>query len=77
LNVQPGDIVVQVDPHYFRPTEVETLLGNPARAKQKLGWEPVITFEDMIAEMVEHDMKETRMDVLCKNSGFRIMNRNE
>jgi GDPmannose 4,6-dehydratase len=77
VNVKPGDVVVQVDPHYFRPTEVETLLGDPTKAKQKLGWEPEITFEEMIAEMVKHDIKEAQMDVLCKNSGFTIMNRHE
>jgi len=77
MKVSPGDVVVQVDPHYFRPTEVETLLGDPAKAKKKLGWEPEITFEDMIAEMVENDIKEARMDVLCKNSGFTVMNRHE
>jgi GDPmannose 4,6-dehydratase len=75
--VNPGDVVVHVDPHYFRPTEVETLLGDPSKAKEKLGWEPKITFEEMIAEMVEHDIKEAQMDVLCKNSGFKILGRNE
>lgn len=77
VNVKPGDVVVQVDPHYFRPTEVEALLGDPTKARQKLGWEPEITFEEMIAEMVKHDIKEAQMDVLCKNSGFTIMNRHE
>ena len=75
--VNPGDVVVQVDPHYFRPTEVETLLGDPSKARNKLGWEAEITFEEMISEMVKHDIKETQMDVLCKNSGFAIMNRHE
>jgi len=75
--VKPGDVVVEVDPNYFRPTEVETLLGDPSKAKEKLGWVPVITFEEMIAEMVKHDVKEAQMDVLCKNSGFNIMNRHE
>jgi GDPmannose 4,6-dehydratase len=77
INVKPGDVVVQVDPHYFRPTEVETLIGDPSKARSKLGWEPEITFEEMISEMVKHDIKETQMDVLCKNSGFTIMNRHE
>lgn len=77
VHVRPGDVVVRVDPRYFRPTEVETLLGNPAKAKEKLGWEPKISFEEMIAEMVRHDIEETRMDVLCKDSGFTIMNRHE
>jgi GDPmannose 4,6-dehydratase len=76
-NVRPGDVVVEVDPHYFRPTEVETLLGDASKARKKLGWEPVITFEEMISEMVQHDLKEAQMDVLCKNSGFNIMNRHE
>ncbi|HOS96583.1 MAG TPA: GDP-mannose 4,6-dehydratase [Deltaproteobacteria bacterium] len=75
--VRAGDVVVQVDPHYFRPTEVETLLGDPAKACAKLGWRPEVTFEDMIAEMVAHDIEEARMDVLCKTSGFRVMNRHE
>ena len=77
INVKPGDVVVHVDPHYFRPTEVETLLGDSSKAHSKLGWEPVISFEEMIAEMVKHDVKEAQMDVLCKNSGFTIMNRHE
>jgi GDPmannose 4,6-dehydratase len=76
-HVKPGDVVVQVDPHYFRPTEVETLLGDPSKAQKDLGWKPEISFEELIAEMVIHDIKEARMDVLCKNSGFTIMNRHE
>lgn len=77
VHVRPGDVVVRVDPRYFRPTEVETLLGNPAKAKEKLGWAPRISFEEMIAEMVQHDIEEARMDVLCKDSGFTIMTRHE
>ncbi len=76
-HVNPGDVVVQVDPRYFRPTEVETLLGNASKARRKLGWEPKISFEEMISEMVEHDIREARMDVLCKNSGFTILGRHE
>ena len=76
-NVKPGDVVVQVDPNYFRPTEVETLLGDPSKARKKLGWEPVITFEELITEMVKHDIQEAQMDVLCKSRGFNIMNRHE
>ena len=52
-----GDVVVRVDPRYFRPTEVETLLGDPTKAKTKLGWEPEITTEQMCAEMVEADLE--------------------
>jgi len=75
--VSPGDEVVVVDPAYFRPTEVETLLGNPSKAKEKLGWEAKISFEEMISEMVSHDLEEARKDVLCKNSGYMIMNHHE
>lgn len=75
--VKPGDTVVMIDPRYFRPTEVETLLGNPEKAKRKLGWEAVISFEELIAEMVERDLEDARKDLLCLNSGFKVLNRNE
>ena len=52
-DVAVGDVIVKVDPRYFRPTEVETLLGDPAMAKEELGWEPATTFEQMVAEMVQ------------------------
>ena len=61
----PGDVVVRVDPMYFRPAEVETLLGDPAKAKSKLGWQPRISFEDMVKEMVAYDMKEAGRDASC------------
>ncbi len=77
LKIRPGDTVVMIDPRYFRPTEVETLLGNPEKAKRKLGWEAKITFEEMISEMIERDLEETKRDLLCLNSGFTVMNRNE
>mgnify|MGYP001222633657 CR=1 FL=1 len=77
IKVQPGDTVVKIDPRYFRPTEVETLLGNPEKAKKQLGWEARISFKDMISEMVEHDMDEARRDILCLNSGFKILEKNE
>jgi len=77
VHVVPGDVVVRVDPRYFRATEVETLLGDPGKARRKLGWEPKISFEDMVAEMVEHDIREARMDVLCRNSGFPVLDRHE
>ncbi len=76
-HVVPGDVVVRVDPRYFRATEVDTLLGDPGKARRKLGWEPKISFEDMVAEMVEHDIREARMDVLCRNSGFPVLDRHE
>ncbi|HKJ65109.1 MAG TPA: GDP-mannose 4,6-dehydratase, partial [Desulfopila sp.] len=77
LHVRPGDILVQVDPRYFRPTEVETLLGDPSKAKEKLGWVPKISFASLVAEMVSHDMEEARRDELCRGKGFRINAYNE
>jgi GDPmannose 4,6-dehydratase len=68
--VQIGQVVVRVDPRYFRPTEVETLLGDPSKAKQKLGWEPVITTEQMCAEMVAEDLKEAQKMALLRAHGF-------
>lgn len=62
--------VIQVDPRYFRPTEVETLLGDPAKARQKLGWEPKICFYDLVAEMVREDLKTAERDELVKRHGF-------
>jgi len=70
-SVKLGDIIVKVDPRYFRPTEVETLLGDPAKSKDKLGWVPKITFEEMVTEMVRHDLTEARKDALCESEGFR------
>jgi GDPmannose 4,6-dehydratase len=70
--IKPGQVVVRVDPRYFRPTEVETLLGDPSKAKDKLGWEPVITAEEMCAEMVAEDLKEARKMALLKAHGFDL-----
>ena len=75
--LRPGDKVIQVDPKYFRPTEVETLLGDPAKAKAKLGWVPNISFQDLISEMVAHDIEESRKDLLCKYSGFKTQEHHE
>lgn len=74
---QPGDVIVRVDPRYFRPTEVETLLGNPARAKKELGWEPHITFSQMVNEMVQADLAEAQKDDLCRHKGFHTFNHHE
>jgi GDPmannose 4,6-dehydratase len=68
--LQKGRTVVSIDPRYFRPTEVDTLLGDPSKAKEKLGWQPEITFEQMIAEMVDHDLKEALRDAISNQSGF-------
>ena len=65
-----GKCIVKVDPRYFRPTEVETLLGDPSKAKQKLGWTPKITFQELVAEMVREDLKSAERDELVKKHGF-------
>lgn len=67
-----GDVVVRIDPHYFRPAEVETLLGDPSKAKQKLGWEPQITAREMCAEMVAEDLKTARRHALLKAHGMDV-----
>lgn len=71
-SVQVGDVIVKVDTRYFRPAEVETLLGNPAKAKAKLGWVPEITVEQMCAEMVANDLDEARRHALLKSHGHQI-----
>jgi GDPmannose 4,6-dehydratase len=72
-----GALLVEVDPRYFRPTEVETLLGDSSKAKDKLGWTPTITLEQMVAEMVREDLKIAERDELCKREGYRIFDYNE
>src|SRR5210317_1283581 len=76
-SLQPGQAIVRVDPRYFRPTEVETLLGNPAKAKAKLGWTPSTSFTDLVAEMVRSDLEEAKKDALCQNEGFHTYNYHE
>lgn len=68
--VKPGDVVVEVDPRYFRPTEVDYLLGDPSKAKKLLGWEPKITFQELVKEMAQADLREARRDVHLENGGF-------
>jgi GDPmannose 4,6-dehydratase len=73
-----GDqLVVAVDPRYFRPTEVETLLGDPSKAKSKLGWAPRISFDELVTEMVREDLKSAKRDELIKNHGFTAMDYHE
>ena len=67
-----GDVVVKVDPRYFRPAEVETLLGDPTKAKEKLGWVPEITTQEMCAEMVAHDLKAAKRHALLKQHGYEL-----
>ena len=70
-NKATGECLVEVDSRYFRPTEVETLLGDPTKAKEKLGWVPKITLDEMVKEMVEHDIKIAERDALCEREGYR------
>lgn len=70
--LKPGDIIVKVDPRYFRPAEVETLLGDPSKAKEKLGWTPEITAQEMCAEMVAEDLKKARRHALLKDHGYDV-----
>ena len=72
-----GEVIVRVDPRYFRPTEVETLLGDPTKAKQKLGWEPTTPFEQLVREMVEADYTAARRDSLVKLAGFQAYDHHE
>jgi GDPmannose 4,6-dehydratase len=72
-----GDVIVKVDPRYFRPTEVETLLGDPSKAKQKLGWVPEITVEQMCPEMVAHDLAQAKQHALLKKYGYSVFNATE
>ncbi|MET0085525.1 MAG: GDP-mannose 4,6-dehydratase [Sedimenticola sp.] len=72
-----GRTIVQVDPRYFRPTEVETLLGDPSNAKEKLGWEPKISFEELVAEMVREDFVIAERDELIKRHGYKSMDYHE
>jgi len=74
---ETGNVIVAVDPRYFRPTEVETLLGDPTKAKEKLGWEPKITLEEMVCEMMENDINIAKRDALVKQHGFKAPNFNE
>lgn len=70
--VKVGDVIVKIDPRYFRPAEVETLLGDPSRAKEKLGWTPEITVQEMCREMVQEDLKVAKRHALLKQHGYHI-----
>ncbi|MGZ5179617.1 MAG: GDP-mannose 4,6-dehydratase [Ramlibacter sp.] len=67
---KPGDVIVRVDPDYFRPAEVETLLGDPTRARERLGWSPRTSFHDLVREMVDCDYTAARRDSMVKQAGF-------
>ena len=74
---KPGDVVVKVDPRYYRPTEVETLLGDPSKAKAKLGWTPQTTLMEMVGEMVRSDYASAKRDSLVKSAGFQTYDYHE
>jgi len=70
INRANGEVIVAVDPRYFRPTEVETLLGDPTKAREKLGWRPRTRFKELVAEMVRQDLMAAERDHLCRSAGF-------
>jgi len=74
---ETGKVVVQIDPRYFRPTEVDFLQGDPAKARERLGWKPRVSFDELVRMMVREDLKEAEKDQLCNNAGFRTYNQFE
>ncbi len=72
LDRATGKELVHIDPRYFRPTEVDLLLGDAAKAREKLGWRPKVTFKELVSMMVREDLKQTERDILCQNHGFPI-----
>jgi GDPmannose 4,6-dehydratase len=74
LKLNVGDVIVRIDPSYYRPAEVETLLGDPTKAKQKLGWEPTTTLDEMVAEMMAHDLEEAKKQTLLRAEGYKTHN---
>jgi len=77
VKLKEGDVIVRVDPRYFRPTEVETLLGDPAKAKEKLGWTPKTTLAQLVSEMVQSDFASAKRDALVKMAGFQAYDYHE
>ncbi len=71
--VKPGDAIVKIDPRYFRPTEVDILIGDPKKAKEKLGWEPKCSFRELVKDMVMGDVKETQKDLHLIKGGYRVL----
>ena len=70
--IKPGQRIVAIDPRYFRPTEVDTLLGDASKARQKLGWQPHTDFAGLVNEMMQSDLKQARRDALVSNAGFHV-----
>ena len=76
-NLKAGKEIVRIDPRYFRPTEVETLIGDASKARKQLGWEPKISFEEMVEEMVEEDLSRAERYALVVKGGFKVFERHE
>src|SRR6201986_4516316 len=74
---KPGEVIVRVDPRYYRPTEVETLLGDPSKAKEKLGWTPTTTLPELVAEMIDADYVTARRDAMVSMAGFQTFSHHE
>jgi GDPmannose 4,6-dehydratase len=74
IDTRTGQPIVAVDRRYFRPTEVDTLLGDATKARRKLGWVPQISFDELVHEMVQADLKEAEHDALCRQEGFKTFN---
>lgn len=72
IDKETGKCIVAVDPRYYRPTEVTTLLGDPAKAKRELGWEPEVSFKELVREMVQKDLIEAKREKLCVQHGFEL-----
>jgi GDPmannose 4,6-dehydratase len=72
LDPKTGKILVRVDPRYYRPTEVELLLGDPAKARNKLGWQAEVSLQELVTMMVQEDVKQAQRDILCAKNGFEI-----
>ncbi len=77
IRCKVGDVIVKIDPRYFRPTEVETLLGDPSKAKEKLGWTPTTTLQELVKEMVQADYTSAKRDALVKLAGFQTFDHHE
>ena len=74
---RPGQVIVRVDPRYYRPTEVETLLGDPTKARQKLGWTPTTKLDELVAEMIDADFTAAKRDALVRSAGFQAYDYHE
>ena len=77
IDKKTNKVLIEIDPNYFRPTEVDTLLGDPTKAREKLGWVARTSLQDLVAEMVREDLKDAERDDLCRREGFPVLTRHE